>query len=65
MVATRTRIRIGPDCHGEPVPLDQLDELDYESGHSYEIIDGRWYVAPIANAPEGFLGDWLKDKLRT
>ncbi len=61
MIATRTRI--GPDCHGEPVPLDQLDGLDYESGHSYEVIDGRWYVAPIAGFAEQSLERWLRRKL--
>ena len=63
MIATRTRTRIGPDCHGEPVPLDQLGELDYETGHSYEIIDGRWYVAPIAGFAEQSLERWLRRKL--
>lgn len=57
MIATRTRI--GPDCHGELVPLDALGQLDYEPGFAYEIIDGRWYVAPVPNAPEGYVNDWI------
>ena len=58
-----TRIRIGPNCNGEPVPLDQLDALDFDSGFTYEIIDGRWAVAPIAGFAEQSLERWLRRKL--
>lgn len=61
MLATRTTI--GPGCHGEPVPLDHLDHLDFETGYTYEIIDGRWYVAPSAGFPEQSLETWLRRKL--
>jgi Uma2 family endonuclease len=61
MLATRTAV--GPSCHGEPVPLEELDRLDFETGYTYEIIDGRWYVAPIAGFPEQSLERWLRRRL--
>ena len=62
MIATRTRF--GPADHGVPVTADELAEAEYAEGFRYEVIDGRLYVAPIANLPEGGLNDWLRDQLK-
>lgn len=62
MIATRTRF--GPADHGVRVTAEELEEAEYQEGYSYEVIDGRLYVAPIANMPEGGLNDWLRDHLK-
>ena len=63
MIATTARTRISPTCHGDPVPLDHLGHLEFEPGHTYEIINGRWDVAPIAGFAEQSLETWLRRKL--
>lgn len=64
MIATPARLRFGPTDHGVRVTADELAEAEYAEGYRYEVIDGRLYVAPIANFPEGWLNDWLRDQLK-
>lgn len=59
-----TKLKFGPADHGRPVTADELGEAEYDEGHLFEVIDGRFYVSPKPGLPEGFLDDWLYDKLR-
>lgn len=49
--------------HGGPVTLKEFESADFEEGYKYEIIDGRLYVSPEAEMPEGRLESWLFNKL--
>lgn len=59
-----TKLKFGPADHGRPVSADELEDAEYDEGHLFEVIDGRFYVSPKPSLPEGFLDDWLYDKLR-
>jgi Uma2 family endonuclease len=59
-----TKLKFGPADHGRPVTEEELEDAEYDEGHLFEIIDGRFYVSPKPSLPEGFLDDWLYDKLR-
>jgi Uma2 family endonuclease len=39
--------------------LDEFMAGDYTEGYQYELIDGRLYVSPEANLPQGFVERWL------
>jgi Uma2 family endonuclease len=54
-----TVAKIGPDDHGRPMTWDEYQNGDYEEGYQYELIDGRLYVSPQANLPQGVLERWL------
>ncbi len=58
-----TLVKIGPAEHGRPMTLGELEASELAEGHRYELIDGRLYVSPAANAPEGFLETWALRKL--
>lgn len=58
------KLKFGPADHGRPVSADELEDAEYDEGHLFEVIDGRFYVSPKPSLPEGFLDDWLYDKLR-
>jgi Uma2 family endonuclease len=49
--------------HGRRVNDTVAESADYETGYKYEIIEGRLYVSPQANAPENWLETWLYRKL--
>jgi Uma2 family endonuclease len=53
----------GPADHGRRVPYDAFMTAEYEPGYTYEIIDGRLYVAPQPNFPEHRLERWIDRKL--
>lgn len=59
----RTAIKLGLADHGQPVSAEEFESADFESGYKYEVIDGRLYVSPEANAPENWLETWLYKKL--
>src|SRR5947209_5076900 len=59
-IATR---QFGLADHGKPVTGEELESATYEPGYKYEIIDGRLYVSPEANAPEHWIENWLLRKL--
>jgi Uma2 family endonuclease len=59
-----TILKLGPADHGRPMTLEEFDAGDYEQGYKYELIDGKLYVSPEPNMPEGLLEDWLGEKLR-
>jgi Uma2 family endonuclease len=58
-----TVTKIGPADHGRPMTLDEFLTGNYEQGHKYELIDGKLYVAPEPNLPEGLVESWLFRKL--
>jgi Uma2 family endonuclease len=58
-----TKLRFGPTDHGRPVTADELDDAEYADGFKYEIIDGRFYVVPVASFYEQSLERWLRREL--
>src|SRR5437763_457154 len=54
-----TVLRIGPADHGRPMTLDEFMAGDYEEGYQYELIDGKLYVSPAPNPPQGLLEEWV------
>ena len=60
---TPAKLKFGPADHGRRVTPDELDDAEYVPGFSYEIIDGKFYVAPAASFYEQSLERWLRRKL--
>jgi len=58
-----TRLKIGPRDHGMPLSLEEFLAAEAEEGYHYELINGRLYVSPAADAPEGFVERWVRRKL--
>jgi Uma2 family endonuclease len=56
-VARPLRVR-GSD-HGREMTYDEFTHAIFQEGHKYELIDGRIYVSPLANAPADHLEIWL------
>jgi Uma2 family endonuclease len=54
-----TILKIGPGDHGRPMTLEEFTADDYEEGYQYELIDGRLYVSPRPNLPQGFIETWI------
>lgn len=61
---TPVKLKFGPADHGRSVTAEELADAEYLDGYQYEVINGRIAVAPAPNLSEGFLDDWLYDKLR-
>jgi Uma2 family endonuclease len=59
-----TVLKIGPSDHGRPMTFEEFMAGDFEEGYHYELIDGKLYVSPEANLPEGRVEGWIYDKLR-
>jgi Uma2 family endonuclease len=59
-----TVLKIGPRDHGRPMTLEELTSGDFEEGYQYEIIDGRLYVSPQPDAPQGMVERWIGLKLQ-
>lgn len=53
----------GPTDHGRQVGDEEAYAARYKEGYKYEIIEGRLYVSPAPNLPEGVLDSWLRRKL--
>jgi Uma2 family endonuclease len=58
-----TVMKLGPGDHGRPMTLEEFYSGDYQEGYWYEIIDGKLYVSPLPNMPQGLLELWLYKKL--
>jgi Uma2 family endonuclease len=43
--------------------FDEYMAGDYQEGYQYELIDGRLYVSPMPNLPQGRLEHWVFKKL--
>jgi Uma2 family endonuclease len=59
-----TVLKIGPRDHGRPITLEELSAGEFEGGYQYEIIDGRLYVSPQPDAPQGIVERWIALKLQ-
>ena len=51
--------KLGPADHGRTMSLEDFLASPGEEGYRYELIDGRLYVSPAANAPHDALDVWL------
>jgi Uma2 family endonuclease len=58
-----TVLKIGPADHGRPMSLDEFMAVGAEEGYQYELIDGKLYVSPRPNAPQGLVEKWIYRKL--
>jgi Uma2 family endonuclease len=56
--------KIGPEDHGRPMAYDYFAHAPWEEGYQYELIDGKLYVSPVPNAPQGFVERWIDRKLQ-
>jgi Uma2 family endonuclease len=54
-----TMLKLGPADHGRPVPYDDFKAAQWEEGYQYELIDGKLYVSPVPNAPQGLVERWI------
>lgn len=60
---TTTLLRLGRTDHGRPMTLDEFFTADYAGGYQYELIEGKLYVSPLPDAPEGLVERWIYRKL--
>jgi Uma2 family endonuclease len=58
-----TILKIGPADHGRPIAYDDFKLAEWEEGYQYELIDGKLYVSPQPNLPQGRIEKWIYDKL--
>jgi Uma2 family endonuclease len=58
-----TALKLGPADHGRPLAFADFMAGDYQEGYQYELIDGKLYVSPQANAPQGRIERWIYKKL--
>jgi Uma2 family endonuclease len=58
-----TLLKIGPADHGKPMAYDDFVQAAWEEGYQYELIDGKLYASPQANAPQGRVERWIYRKL--
>src|SRR5437868_4948424 len=61
---TITRVRLTPKDHGREIDPDVFEHATGEEGYHYEIINGRVYVAPVADVSHDLVEDWLYMKLK-
>src|SRR5215813_9895497 len=62
-MATTALRRIGPKDHGRPMLLDDFMAAPHVPGYQYELIDGRLYVSPQPNLPQGRVEEWVYRKV--
>ncbi len=58
-----TVLKIGPADQGRPMTLDEFMGGDYQEGYQYELIDGKLYVSPLPNPPQGLVEKWIYRQL--
>ena len=58
-----TRLYLTPADHGRALSWDDFIGADAEEGYRYEMIEGRVFVSPAANAPHDTFGMWLLQTL--
>jgi Uma2 family endonuclease len=58
-----TVLKLGPADHCRPMTLDEFMAGDYAGGYQYELIDGKLYVSPEANLPQGLVEYWILIKV--
>ena len=59
-----TVTKINEADHGRPMTLEEFQTGEYEEGFQYELIDGRLYVSPQPNAPQGLVECWIHGVLQ-
>jgi Uma2 family endonuclease len=58
-----TALKLGQEDHGRALTMAEYEAAEYDSGHKYELIEGRLYVSPLPNMPHASLILWLQKKL--
>jgi Uma2 family endonuclease len=58
-----TVLKIGLADHGRPVTYEDFRTADWEEGYQYEIIDGKLYVSPLPDPPQGLVEKWIYTKV--
>ncbi len=56
-------LKLGPADHGRPMTLEEFETASALDGYQYELIDGKLYVSPEPNLPQGRVENWLFFKL--
>jgi Uma2 family endonuclease len=51
--------KLGPADRGRPMTLEEFCGSDWEEGYQYELIDGKLYVSPLPDLPQGWIEQWL------
>jgi Uma2 family endonuclease len=59
----KTALKIGQVDHGRILTWEEFATSEWEDGYRYELIDGRLYVSPVPNAPQGLAEHWLFTKV--
>lgn len=62
-MATASTPRLGPADQGRRMTLAEFLASDSQDGYQYELIDGRLYVAPEAELPQGRIEHWINKRL--
>jgi Uma2 family endonuclease len=60
-----TRLYLTPADHGRALSWDEFASADAQGGYRYEMIEGRVFVSPAANAPHNAFEIWLQQVLST
>jgi Uma2 family endonuclease len=60
-----TALKLGPADHGRLLTWDEYITSEYDGGFQYELVDGRLYVSPLPDMPQGVIELWLFAKLFT
>ena len=58
-----TLVKLGPTDHGRPMTLEAFESGDFQEGYQYELIDGKLYVSPLPDLPQGRVEHWIFCKL--
>jgi Uma2 family endonuclease len=58
-----TVLKLGPADHGRSMAGEDFQTAAWEEGYQYELIDGKLYVTPLPNAPQGRIEKWIYTKL--
>ncbi len=56
----QTQLYLTPADHGRVLSWDEFASADAEEGYRYEMIEGRVFVSPAANAPHNAFEIWLQ-----
>jgi Uma2 family endonuclease len=59
----KTAVKIGPKDHGLRMTLEEFMAADNVEGYQYELIDGKLYVSPQAELPQGRVELWILTRL--
>lgn len=63
-MATATRT-YGPEMHGRRMTYEEFVSAPWREGNQYELINGRVFVAPLADLGHGRLDRWIDDRLNS